>query len=368
MRHAFLLIITDGLEKHSLLFDSLKKTAPYKLEVASFSELCSGKYDLLFNAYYISEIIIGINIDFFTKIKSDLLSYLNKKHGEIFQYYNNFLYLYPDFSFVNELDFQRGKKFCFDFFDGIDQQIQSAYFHMYLVILFDKLISTSRLETYIQDSFQETVSIELLKKKNNEIERLNDELEKINKIDSLTNLYNRRALLSFLDNERKRANRELWRLKDRRFPNKPQGDLFEHFGVFSVLMIDLDHFKSVNDTYGHLAGNKVLKALGDMILNGGIFRSTDIAGRFGGEEFIVILSDTNAEHTLEPARRLADGFKQLDFEGANNEKFHVTISIGISEYQKTDTNSDDIIRRADMALYYAKEHGRDQIIIYEKVF
>jgi two-component system chemotaxis family response regulator WspR len=239
---------------------------------------------------------------------------------------------------------------------------------MYLVMLFDKLISTSRLETYIQDSFQETVSIELLKKKNKEIERLNDELEKINKIDSLTNLYNRRALFSFLESERKRANRELWRIEEGMFPHKPQGELYDHFGVFSILMIDLDHFKIINDTYGHLAGDKVLKTLGDMIIHAGHFRSTDVAGRFGGEEFIVILSDTSARNTLEPARRLSENFKKMEFEGANKEKFSVSISIGISQFQKTDISSDDIIRRADMALYYAKEHGRDQIIIYEDVF
>ena len=133
-------------------------------------------------------------------------------------------------------------------------------------------------------------------------------------------------------------------------------------------MIDIDNFKSVNDKYGHLVGDEVLRTLGDIIINDHILRENDIAGRFGGEEFIIILPETNSINALEPATRLVDKFKNIAFSDNKDGNFTITLSVGISEYYPNDKTNDDIIRRADKALYFAKKHGKGKVIVYENVF
>jgi len=132
-------------------------------------------------------------------------------------------------------------------------------------------------------------------------------------------------------------------------------------------MIDIDHFKAVNDNHGHLVGDKVLKKLGEYLLNNDIFRENDIAARFGGEEFIVILPETNAHHAVFPAERLANEFKMCQFTGKNKQSFNVTLSIGISEFYRSDVKCEELVHRADTALYYSKENGRDRITVYENI-
>ena len=221
---------------------------------------------------------------------------------------------------------------------------------------------------------------ELINKKNKEIELLNKELERKNRTDGLTSLYNRTALFEFLEQERKRTVRELWRMENSRtspspsprsppvpsFGNAPLGDIDDHFGVFSVMMIDLDHFKQINDTHGHLSGDDVLRSFGDIFRERHVLRDNDIVGRFGGEEFIVILPETCSAHAGGPARRLAKTFGGIEFRSAAGETFHVTLSIGVSEYHPADAGCDDVIARADQALYFAKEHGRNQVVVFEE--
>jgi diguanylate cyclase (GGDEF)-like protein len=219
-------------------------------------------------------------------------------------------------------------------------------------------------------------------KKKEKIETLNQELELKNKTDSLTSLYNRQAMFEFLDRESKRTMRDLWRISsflkgearaqvlnyNPKYENEPVGDLLDHVGVFTVVMIDVDHFKHVNDTYGHLMGDEVLKTIGLLLQDRAIFRESDILGRFGGEEFIGIFPSTNVNNALGPAMRFVKKLKEKEFRPPGTTPFKVTVSIGVSEYHATDESKEDVIRRADKALYWAKGHGRDQIAVYEKIY
>jgi diguanylate cyclase (GGDEF)-like protein len=203
---------------------------------------------------------------------------------------------------------------------------------------------------------------EELQRTNQQIQKLNDELDQKSKTDTLTQLYNRGAFFDFLKQELNRTRRTIEREK----PNGA-GVAAETPKTFSIMMVDIDHFKHVNDAYGHFAGDRVLVRLGELLKDANILRMEDMAGRFGGEEFIVILANTNVDGALLPATRLVERLKQEAFASDKGETFSVTLSIGISEYRNRDNNEDSVIQRADEALYYAKHHGRDRIIVYEKL-
>lgn len=119
---------------------------------------------------------------------------------------------------------------------------------------------------------------------------------------------------------------------------------------FSVLMLDIDKFKNINDTYGHLKGDTVLAMMGKSIKES--IRETDIVGRYGGEEFIVILQNINIEDSLELANKIRSKIEKLVFPGINRP---ITISIGLSQYPEHSNFKDELIFKADQALYYAKE-------------
>ncbi len=152
-----------------------------------------------------------------------------------------------------------------------------------------------RVSDFISNSFKEVIYSEHLKKKKVELDNLYKDLEERSKIDYLTKLYNRASIFEFLSREKDRALRDLWRLdespelikiegqpKGTKFNNKPAGSLRDHFGVYSLMMIDIDHFKLVNDNHGHLVGDKVLQKLGEFLVKDNIFRKNDIAE--GSEE------------------------------------------------------------------------------------
>lgn len=132
----------------------------------------------------------------------------------------------------------------------------------------------------------------------------------------------------------------------------------------SLAVLDIDFFKKVNDQYGHQMGDKVLKAVSSSVANR--LREVDFIARFGGEEFVLLLPETNAEdaqHMLNRTReRLAKTQMKSKNPGGEETKFTVTFSIGIAQFTDGDT-SDDVFERADKALYEAKENGRNQCII-----
>ena len=150
--------------------------------------------------------------------------------------------------------------------------------------------------------------------------------------DGLTGLFIRRYFIERLDEEIKRAK---------------QSD-----AVFSYLMIDIDHFKDCNDTHGHLFGDKVLKLLGEFLKDS--LRDVDIIGRYGGEEFAIVLPNTNMNGAKFVAERIRDSFSKLVISVNENETMKLTLSIGGVEYKKT-MKLTEVMNKADKALYYSVE-------------
>lgn len=125
----------------------------------------------------------------------------------------------------------------------------------------------------------------------------------------------------------------------------------------SLILSDIDHFKRVNDTYGHLSGDFILREVANIFKTS--CRETDVAGRYGGEEFIILLPETKVEGAIEFAERLRKLLESLTLE-YDNVKFNITVSFGVAEF-KNDATGSDLIKRADEALYVAKETGRNKV-------
>jgi diguanylate cyclase (GGDEF)-like protein len=176
-----------------------------------------------------------------------------------------------------------------------------------------------------------------------EIEALQTELREQAVRDPLTGLFNRRYLKETLDREAARALRE----------KKPIG----------FIIMDLDHFKQINDTYGHKAGDMVLQKLGGLIIRN--LRTEDIPCRYGGEEFTIMMPGASLAKTLERANLLLRQITEMEvvYDGAN---IKVTASMGVSIFPDHGTGEEDALIRADRALYHAKELGRNQVFVYEE--
>ncbi len=164
-----------------------------------------------------------------------------------------------------------------------------------------------------------------------------NELKLLATMDPLTGLSNRKHLMDTLALHSERYSR--------------------HQTPFSILMADLDHFKEVNDTYGHLAGDAVLKRIGTILLE--MLRSIDTAGRYGGEEFLIILDNTGMEEARQTAERIRTAVEESKITAATH-TIQVTVSIGVATINSSMTmNIDGLIDLADKALYTAKQQGRN---------
>ena len=129
----------------------------------------------------------------------------------------------------------------------------------------------------------------------------------------------------------------------------------------ALMMIDVDKFKDINDSFGHAAGDRVLTAIGDILHNS--FKGMDIAGRIGGDEFMVYLRDIpKTETAIKLAAKISDKARHL-FAGEPLER-HVSLSIGIAAFPEHGKKFEDLYRSADNALYFVKEHGRDFYKLY----
>jgi diguanylate cyclase (GGDEF)-like protein len=160
-----------------------------------------------------------------------------------------------------------------------------------------------------------------------------DKLIKRASVDNLTGLFYRDVLFSFLQAELERANR--------------------HCTSVSLLMVDLDGFKEINDTYGHQTGDDVLARAASIIRSN--IRSMDMPGRYGGEEFVVIVPDTETLPALHSAERIR---KAIENEFRSD--INLTVSIGIGCYPADADSMDSLVKAADMALYAAKNNGKNQ--------
>lgn len=174
-----------------------------------------------------------------------------------------------------------------------------------------------------------------------DLKRSNELLLELSNTDHLTGLFNRRFLMECLDKEVQRARR-----KD---------------GLVAILMLDIDHFKRINDTYGHLQGDVVLQKVALHIQKE--LRSYDIAARYGGEEFVTILPDTTLKEAFNVADRIRLSVQSMRFAGdLSNER--VTVSLGVAVFPAPGLNDiDSLLRAADDALYHAKERGRNLVVV-----
>lgn len=193
--------------------------------------------------------------------------------------------------------------------------------------------SGSRLQTRMKASSTD------LKQLHRELEVSQQEA----RTDSLTGLTNRRGLEKRLEIERIRARQN----------NAP----------FSVIMLDIDHFKAVNDTFGHLVGDSLLKGF-SAILSSQV-RRNDLAARYGGEEFLIILPETNVEGAYAVAEKIKTsiGKKEWAIKESGKRIGQVKASMGIAQY-KLDETANQVVNRADEAMYHAKITGRDRIVIH----
>lgn len=169
--------------------------------------------------------------------------------------------------------------------------------------------------------------------------RLSDELFRIATTDQLTGAVSRRHLFELGNYELARAKRS--------------------GAAVTALLIDLDHFKRVNDAHGHLVGDEVLKRFAEICRT--VTRTTDIFARYGGEEFVVLLPDTNAQLAGEIAARLLDALAgaRIEFGSA---QLRITASIGLAALQPEDAELEHLLLRADAALYEAKRAGRNRVV------
>ncbi len=171
------------------------------------------------------------------------------------------------------------------------------------------------------------------------INRSSEVLRRLATTDPLTGAFNRRHFMELMGREQRRADR--------------------YNTTYSILMIDIDHFKRVNDTYGHQVGDHAIQEMAEACRK--TTRPTDIVARYGGEEFIVTLTHTDQPGAVKVAERLREAVAEIVM-ATDKGALSFTISIGISTYVKRSA-VDQIIQRADQALYKAKQTGRNRVCV-----
>ncbi len=195
-----------------------------------------------------------------------------------------------------------------------------------------------------EDVFRLNKSLEqTIEERTKELQEVIKQTEEIARTDVLTGLQNRRAFF------------------DRGGLVAEQAKRYKH--KYSIIMLDLDWFKKINDTYGHLAGDQVLIATAGTIKD--IVRITDISARIGGEEFAILMPESSAETAVELAERLRLAIEKLAVLVDGN-ILNITASFGIAEYTDETCSIEDILRNADKALYLAKDQGRNKVSLFQK--
>jgi|GEM_PF-3463640 len=179
-----------------------------------------------------------------------------------------------------------------------------------------------------------------------DLKEANDELERLSYTDEVTQVYNHRYFYERLEKEVNRSERYNYPL--------------------SLLMLDVDNFKTYNDTFGHPAGDKVLRQIGE-ILNNNV-RKHDVVARYGGDEFSIILIDTGQEKALSIAERIRESIAHYKFEEEHQLKRSLTVSIGVAIYPENADSLNELVDKADRALYEVKSQGRNDVKAYYSLF
>ena len=196
----------------------------------------------------------------------------------------------------------------------------------------------------------DNIELESSIEKDRFIKELKKEIDILNEqsiIDHITNLYNIRYFYKVIEEEAERAKRYKY--------------------TISLIFMDLDHFKNVNDIYGHDCGNLVLREIGRLLTSSSdnILRRSDISFRYGGEEFIIICPNTNKDEAFTVGERIRRTVENKVF-NYESQDIKITISIGISEYRHNSKISIfQSVKESDMAMYEAKHQGRNKVVIYD---
>ena len=198
---------------------------------------------------------------------------------------------------------------------------------------FDDVTLIEKKNTELQDM------LNALEKSRDEIRRQNQELQVLATQDPLTRCLNRRAFFERFEAEFGRSQR------------------YGH--SLSCLMVDIDHFKSINDKHGHPVGDKVLQQVSSILLD--CVRNSDIVCRYGGEEFCIVLPETDGQGGLHTAERIRRTIASKSISGIG-----VTVSLGVSSSDSEPANPSELLNRADKALYAAKKSGRDRVVSYSE--
>ncbi len=182
----------------------------------------------------------------------------------------------------------------------------------------------------------------LARNKQVEMEGVMIQASEVAQVDALTFLLNRRMIVRELQDEVLRAKR--------------------YTSTFSISVVDIDHFKKINDVYGHMAGDEVLRQVAYQLRDH--IRHPDIVGRYGGEEFLILLPNTRSSSAAEQAGRLSKQIRETLVD-VHEHTVNVTISIGIAQFQPETDTWETLLKRADSALYEAKNGGRDRWVVAE---
>ena len=218
----------------------------------------------------------------------------------------------------------------------------------YLVKLPDSIELIARIRHHsrsYQNVIERDAAYRALSENQRQLMEMNEALQRLSEVDGLTGLNNRRYLNSYLESEWSRAIRDQESL--------------------SILMIDVDDFKSYNDAYGHLAGDEVLKMVAKTIRDRAK-RPADIAARYGGEEFTMVLPATHAEGALRVAEQICAGVRCLAIPGRAAESVCITVSVGAAAtVPSRGTFYSPLLEAADIALYDAKRAGKNRAVLRE---
>lgn len=222
---------------------------------------------------------------------------------------------------------------------GVDDYLMRPFTAPDLWLRLDVLLRTRRLQKQLDDVSRKMSQLNL---------RLGDSnrrLEEMTLTDELTGLYNMRFMIQFLEK---------------------QFELLSRYArPFSIMMIDLDHFKSVNDKNDHLVGSSSIKAIGHVINE--TTRKSDIKARYGGDEYIVAMPETDIGAAKLAGERLRKAISEAKLLGLEEVEFKITASIGVATYRPEIHKSfTDLVKDADRAMYLAKENGRDRVEFLSK--
>lgn len=303
--------ITESLQQRSALLES------------------EARFQAVFESAAIGMALVDLD-GRFLQVNQALCQLLGYQHGELvgktFQEITHQDDLVKDLQLKDEL--QAGKR---DFY-----QMEKRYFHQSGHELWVQL-NVAIVRDVQQQPLYFITQIQNITVQKNMLEKLDIEAHR----DYLTGLNNRRAFMAKAEAELKRSRRYGHRL--------------------AVFMIDIDHFKQINDTHGHKAGDQVLQVLGKLMRD--TMRTVDVVGRIGGEEFAILLPETSGELAAEVAERLRAAVETCEVVLEAGLPLHFTISVGIVTLHDANINLDMLLSQADQAMYQAKQQGRNRVCV-----